>query len=351
MTRVEYLSVKNFERFQHYRDRSPVWIKLYNSVMDDDAFVALSDAERGQLVLIWLLASRRANKIPNDSRAVARAIQASGRVNLERFIASGFLVPYQSASDVLAEPTETPEHANGKRASKTLANALAEPEQNATPHARPRARGEGEREKEAEGEKTNPSPRAAGRGGKAGSPTWLTPFADAWRERFGGPMPIEPALRPLSERRAEHGDEETLRRWRNYLAVATPEYVSAARFASTWDRWDTAQARQSTRSSAPNAAAVEAGNLVAQIRELIFEQPIPGQASRRLLRNADVERLGDDVHRAYRTVGGASRFLAIDGKPEDLPHLIRAFTDALHVARAELAAESKHHAIQEAQSA
>jgi hypothetical protein len=130
---VRYLSVKNFAHFQHYRDRAPVWIKLYNAVMDDEAFLELSDAERGQLVLIWLLASRRENKIPNDGKAIARAIQASGRVNLERFVTAGFLVPYQDASTVPEHPAST---------------TLAEPEQDASPHARPRARGEGEKRRE-----------------------------------------------------------------------------------------------------------------------------------------------------------------------------------------------------------
>jgi DNA-binding NarL/FixJ family response regulator len=31
-------SVKNFERFQHYKDRSPPWIKLYNELLDDYEF-------------------------------------------------------------------------------------------------------------------------------------------------------------------------------------------------------------------------------------------------------------------------------------------------------------------------
>lgn len=80
-------------------------------------------------------------------------------------------------------------------------------------------------------------------------------------------------------------------------------------------------------------ARTEAGNLVAQIRELAFDQAIPGQGSRRLLRNADVERIGEDVHAAYRTVGGAARFNAIDHKPDDLPFLIRDFAAALRTAR------------------
>jgi hypothetical protein len=81
----------------------------------------------------------------------------------------------------------------------------------------------------------DPSPRAAGR---KGSPTWLTPFAEAWKAKFGGDMPVGPAATALAPLRTEHGDGEVLRRWKNYLAVASAEHVNSARFASTWNRWN-----------------------------------------------------------------------------------------------------------------
>lgn len=130
----EFLSVKNYDRFQHYKHRNPVWIKLYNEVMDDAAFLGLSDAERGQLMLIWLLASRRDNKIPHDAKAIARAIQSSGRVDIAKLLALGFLVPWSSASNALAGCEQSD--------SEALAEYL--------PHPRPRARVEGETEKEKE---------------------------------------------------------------------------------------------------------------------------------------------------------------------------------------------------------
>jgi hypothetical protein len=175
---VNYLSVKNFEHFQHYKDRAPTWIKLYNAVMDDEAFLDLTDAERGQLVLIWLLASRRDNRIPNDGKAIARAIQASGRVNVERFVTAGFLVPYQSASDVLAEP-----------------------EQDASPHAGPRARGEGEkrREETKRGEKSAATAGADKPPARPPRPTWVTDGVALWTTLVGT-IPLEQfgqALKPI----------------------------------------------------------------------------------------------------------------------------------------------------------
>ena len=84
-------SVKNFEKFQHYKDRSPPWIKLYNDLLDNYEFGALPDASKMHLVAIWLLASRSANKIPYDPRWVAGRINATDQVDLDLLADAGFI--------------------------------------------------------------------------------------------------------------------------------------------------------------------------------------------------------------------------------------------------------------------
>lgn len=105
-----HFSVKNFERFQHYKDRSPPWIKLYNELLDDYEFSRLPDASKWHLIAIWMLASRSENKIPLDPTWVARRINADCDVNLDALLAAGFIVinqtlleAVQQASDALAE--------------------------------------------------------------------------------------------------------------------------------------------------------------------------------------------------------------------------------------------------------
>jgi hypothetical protein len=107
---VKTFSVKNFERFQHYKDRSPPWIKLYNELLDDYEFGRLPDASKMHLVAIWLLASRSDNKIPYDSAWVARRINANTKVDLTLLACAGFIVvdqqlqsTEQDASNTLAE--------------------------------------------------------------------------------------------------------------------------------------------------------------------------------------------------------------------------------------------------------
>jgi hypothetical protein len=94
--------VKNFDRFQHYKDRSPPWIKLYNELLDDYEFARLQDASKLHLILIWLLASRSDNKLPFDSEWVARRINATVPVDLEALADAGFLVVHQPRSKPLA---------------------------------------------------------------------------------------------------------------------------------------------------------------------------------------------------------------------------------------------------------
>jgi len=97
-------SVKNFERLQHYRDRTPPWIKLYNDLLDDYEFGLLPDTAKAHLLAIWLLASRYENQIPYDETWVGRKINATVPVNLKLLVESGFIVPNQDCSKTLSEP-------------------------------------------------------------------------------------------------------------------------------------------------------------------------------------------------------------------------------------------------------
>lgn len=51
---MQYIHVRNWERFQHYKDRTPKWIKLYTELLKDAAYLRLSGRQRGILHGIWL---------------------------------------------------------------------------------------------------------------------------------------------------------------------------------------------------------------------------------------------------------------------------------------------------------
>ena len=67
---MEYFKIKNWDKWQTYRkDRGqPPWIKLHRCIMRDPEWVLLSDAERGQLISLWLLAADRGGEIQIESK-------------------------------------------------------------------------------------------------------------------------------------------------------------------------------------------------------------------------------------------------------------------------------------------
>lgn len=107
-TEPRYFCIPNWDEFQHYKDRSPPWIKLYNNLLEDYEFSNLSDASKLHLIAIWLLASRTNNKIPLDSDWVCGKASVSGPIDfaeLEKanFISSinGVAIGLQDASIML----------------------------------------------------------------------------------------------------------------------------------------------------------------------------------------------------------------------------------------------------------
>jgi len=98
-----YLTVKNWKEFQHYADRSPPWIKLHRSVLDDYEFSALPDATKAHLMLIWLLASSNEGRVPSDPAWLSRRLATTETVDLDALVRSGFLIAEQPASEAIAQ--------------------------------------------------------------------------------------------------------------------------------------------------------------------------------------------------------------------------------------------------------
>lgn len=104
MKNMKYLAVKGFDRFQHYRDRNPPWIKLHGTILTDLAFLEMPEVAQGQLVKLWVLASQLGHPLPNNPKLLAGKIGTTGKFHLATIIAAGFLIPCNEiASAPLAE--------------------------------------------------------------------------------------------------------------------------------------------------------------------------------------------------------------------------------------------------------
>lgn len=135
------LHVRNWAKFQHYRDRRPPWIKFYTELLDDPRFLALPDAAKGQLCALFLLAAKRENTLPDAPREIRVLVGATGKLYLDELVSAGWLVRDQS-------------HASGDASNSASASAsnLASKHASgdASIRARPRARERTEKEKEKE---------------------------------------------------------------------------------------------------------------------------------------------------------------------------------------------------------
>jgi hypothetical protein len=63
---MDYLLIKNWERYQHYKNRNPPWIKLHTRLLNDRDFIMLSLSDKGLLMQLWILASEKEGQIPFD---------------------------------------------------------------------------------------------------------------------------------------------------------------------------------------------------------------------------------------------------------------------------------------------
>ena len=50
-------TIKNWAEFQHYKDRSPPWLKIHRGLLDDYEFQSLPIASKALAPMLWLIAS------------------------------------------------------------------------------------------------------------------------------------------------------------------------------------------------------------------------------------------------------------------------------------------------------
>jgi hypothetical protein len=98
------LRPKNWERFQHYKQRCPPWIKVYRTLLDDRDFMCLPVASKALAMMLWLLASEHTEGViegvPADWAFRLRMTDNELLVALKPLIDNGM---FADASMMLAE--------------------------------------------------------------------------------------------------------------------------------------------------------------------------------------------------------------------------------------------------------
>lgn len=100
------LRAKNWEEFQHYKDRDPPWIKLHKRLLDDRVFHRLPDASRALAPMVWLLCSEsKDGTIKDGTTEIAfrlRMTEKKAEEALNPLIEAGFFIVERDASTMLA---------------------------------------------------------------------------------------------------------------------------------------------------------------------------------------------------------------------------------------------------------
>lgn len=101
------ITPKNWRDFQHYKDRSPPWIRLHRKLLDDKDFHRLPVESRALAPMLWLLAAESVdgsiNADTDDLAFRLRTTELAIRSALDPLLERGFFVVEQDASNALAD--------------------------------------------------------------------------------------------------------------------------------------------------------------------------------------------------------------------------------------------------------
>lgn len=82
------LRIHDWKDWQTYRsDRGqPPWLKIHRQLLRSGKWLSLTDAERGQLVSMWILAADNNGELPDDASLIQKMAYLDNPPDIERFI-------------------------------------------------------------------------------------------------------------------------------------------------------------------------------------------------------------------------------------------------------------------------
>ena len=96
------MKIKNWNKFQHFKDRNPPWIKLYRDLLNDPDWHNLDGESAKTLVMIWLLASEsKDGELPSNDKIAFRLRISESQLKQKLTKLSGWL--YQDDINVISE--------------------------------------------------------------------------------------------------------------------------------------------------------------------------------------------------------------------------------------------------------
>jgi hypothetical protein len=90
MSDERWIVIPDWEKFQHYKDRNPTWIKVYTDLLQDDDYLALAPTSRALLHGIWALYALTNGRLRTGRAQVALKMRAK-REHWEELVYAGFI--------------------------------------------------------------------------------------------------------------------------------------------------------------------------------------------------------------------------------------------------------------------
>jgi hypothetical protein len=125
------MQIRNWKKFQHFKDRKPPWVKLYRDILDDLDWHELDATASKVLIMCWLIASEDDGRLP-PAKTLAFRLRMSEKQTidclnklshwLEQDDISVISDRYQS--DSLETETETEKETETKKEKKATSVAM-----------------------------------------------------------------------------------------------------------------------------------------------------------------------------------------------------------------------------------
>ena len=104
MTRV--YRIRNWHKYQHYRERNPPWIKLHVEMLASEEWVTLADADKLTAIVCMMIAAKEHGRLTDNADFIRRVAYLQATPDLGPLIASGFLEPIADADGSKEAPTD-----------------------------------------------------------------------------------------------------------------------------------------------------------------------------------------------------------------------------------------------------
>ncbi len=87
---MKKIRFKNWEEYQHYKDRAPPWIKLHFSILSSRHWIKLDESGKLLAIVCMMIASRNAGEVECDEEYVMAVGNLKKRPDFDSLVECGF---------------------------------------------------------------------------------------------------------------------------------------------------------------------------------------------------------------------------------------------------------------------